>query len=106
MRGRRALRTAAGKANVADHADQPPAGHDRFVAPSPHLVEFGEESIIIADVAELARSLTVLLDRPVGRGSDNEVHGFRHQKVQPPGIAQMKIMPGRSRSDRRLDLRR
>ena len=63
-----------------------------------------EKSVVISDVAELARSLTVLLERLVGRGCDHEVYGFRRQKVHPPGIAQMKIMPRRNRSDRRLYL--
>ena len=33
------------------------------------------------------------------------MYGLRRQNVHPPGIAQMKIMPRRNRSDRRLDLR-
>lgn len=46
----------------------------------PDLVQFSEELVVFFNMAELSLTVAILLERPVGRRSHNEVHApARHE---------------------------
>jgi len=56
-----------GETHVTNDADQSPARDEYPMAVLPHLVELGQELLVIFNVPELPLRLSVLLQRPVGR---------------------------------------
>ena len=74
--GMPAVVLAPRQANIANHADQASAGDQCPVAMPPNLVEPRQEGLVVVHVTELALVVAVLLQRPVGRRGDNQVHGL------------------------------
>jgi len=92
------------QANIADHADQPPARDQRVEAVPPDLVELVEESLIAPDVAELTFRVVVLLGRPVRRRGEHQIDARRREEVHLPRITIAQVMPRRHLLRRVFDL--
>src|SRR5205807_4862365 len=64
----------ARNANVSNHAANSPTGNKYAPAFNPYLVQFIEKMLITLDVSHLSGDGVVILERPIRRGSHDEMN--------------------------------
>ncbi len=93
---------APGETYISHDADEAPTGHESFVAHAPDLIESIKKLVVVLDPPQLAVGAAVLLERPVGRRGDHEVHGPCGEG-RKAGISQQQPMTGRNLKYGQLD---
>ena len=85
------------QAHVSYHANQPSSGNQNAKTVIPDPVECLKEHVVIRDAAQLPLTRVVLLQRPVRRGSQDQVNALGRKKVQFPRVAPPKLVVRRQR---------
>ena len=81
-----ASEVAPGDANVADDADQTPAGNQDAVDMPPDLLQLEQECLVVLNVSELVRVLVVPFEIPVGRRRDDKMDRLVRQEGKVPRV--------------------
>lgn len=93
---------AAGKADVPNDTDQPPAGHERIETAPPNPVQFLKELLVVGDEPELFVAPVVLLQRPVRRRGENQMNTRRSQR-HLACVQATEVVRGRNAGKNALD---
>ena len=91
---------AAGKANVANDADESAAGDEDSEDLAPNLFQLLDELLVVGDVPELAFGVVVALERPVRRRGDDEVDGLVGDEGEVACVALDQLVRGRAAFER------
>jgi hypothetical protein len=83
---------AAGEADVANHADQPAAGHEDAEALAPDSLNISEELLVVCHVPELAFGLIIALEIPVGWRRDYKMDRLVWNVLHLAGVTEDKTM--------------
>src|SRR6266542_1645794 len=94
---------SAGEAHVSDDTNSPSSRNQSLEAEFPHFVKLTEEYLVVPDVPNLARCVAILLQRPVWRRSDDEVHTLLLKVGSPSGVSEIHVVHGRNSLNRRFN---
>jgi hypothetical protein len=82
----------SGDTNVTDNATNSPTPNESAGTLPPHFIELFEKGFIIGNVAKLRFGIGILLQCPVGRGSDDQMNRLILNPGKISRITQMKTM--------------
>src|SRR5579875_1367152 len=90
---------ATRQTDIAHHANQSPAGNQRFEAPFPHFVQLGYELVVIPYVPQLRVRIPILFERPIRWRSQNQMNALGSELWHLSRISQENAVPRRDVAD-------
>src|SRR5437016_2732531 len=82
------------QADITDHTANASARSEYSMTFLPYFVQLIEEPLVVRNVAELARMIAVLFQRPVWRRGHYEMHGLVGYPAQVTGVPEAREVAG------------